>query len=147
MWDTNLVLRINCVVTVCFFGLMVQGQDVEPGGPPEHRAIHVVLCWLNEPGDQHGITTLLKTSSELAEIPGLLEIRAGTSISSDRPIVDSSFDVAFVMVFSSKSTMQEYLSHPKHREAVKDVLGPLVKRILVYDCFEEVVISHSDTSK
>ena len=69
----------------------------------------------------------------LKSIPGVVSLRAGTAIASERPIVDSSFDVALVISFTDRSALNSYLSHPLHVELVETTLKPLVARILVYD--------------
>lgn len=63
---------------------------------------------------------------------------AGTALKSDRPVVDSTFDLAILITFDSEKALQDYLDHPDHKAAVKDTLQPLVKRILVYD-FVDVI--------
>lgn len=63
---------------------------------------------------------------------------AGTALKSDRPVVDSTFDLAILITFDSEKALQDYLDHPDHKVAVKDTLQPLVKRILVYD-FVDVI--------
>ena len=99
----------------------------------EHKIVHIVLIWLHDPGNQNHIDKVIKVTQDLLEITEVLEIRVGESISSDRPIVDDSFDIALYMIFNSKEELQAYLVHPKHKEAVKTVLRPLANKILVYD--------------
>ena len=69
-------------------------------------------------------------------IPGVLEVRAGEVVKSDRPIVDSTYDVAIFLSYKSVDDMKAYLIHPDHKKAVKEVLRPLVKKVLVYDFIE-----------
>ncbi len=57
-------------------------------------------------------------------------------IQSGREIVDGSFDVAIYLSFGSKQILQEYLVHPVHKNAVKEILKPLVRKIVVYDFIE-----------
>ncbi len=102
----------------------------------ESKIVHIVLIWLNEPKNTNHLAEVIKTTRALQEIPEIEEIRVGESISSERPIVDDSFDVALFMVFDSKAALEAYLVHPKHKAAVKAVLRPLASRILVYD-FED----------
>jgi len=71
-------------------------------------------------------------------MPGVVTVSAGTALESDRPVVDSSFDLAIVITFDSEETLKAYLNHPDHKAAVKNTLQPLVKRILVYD-FVDVI--------
>jgi hypothetical protein len=52
---------------------------------------------------------------------------------SDRDIVDDSYDVGILIVTKNENELQKYLDHPIHQKAKKDVLVPLVDKILVYD--------------
>ncbi|MHC4599645.1 MAG: Dabb family protein [Planctomycetota bacterium] len=42
-----------------------------------------------------------------------------------------------VLSFENKEALGKYLVHPDHLKAVKEVLGPRVKKILVYDFTQE----------
>jgi len=50
--------------------------------------------------------------------------------------VDDSFDVGILLTFPDRQTMNAYLTHPDHKQAVKNVLKPLVSKIVVYDFTE-----------
>ena len=102
----------------------------------EPRAIHVVVAWLKKPGDEAARRKLIMESKKLGDIPGVVRVSAGTVIPSPRPMVDSSFDVVIVMTFRSSEDLERYPQNPRHQEAVKNVLGPLVERYIVYDIQE-----------
>ena len=105
------------------------------GSKPESRfgVTHVVLCWLKKPGDADQRRQLIETAHGFAAIPGVSLIAAGTALPSTRPVVDSSFDVAFVMMFENETALHAYDEHPIHRQAVETLLRPLTQKILVYD--------------
>ena len=94
---------------------------------------HVVICWLKTPGDETARQTLIDWSYKLKEIPGVVSITAGRPIPSTRPVVDSTYDVAFVMQFRDEQALQAYEVHPNHKKAVSEVLRPLTAKVLVYD--------------
>lgn len=94
---------------------------------------HVVLCWLKEPGNHTHKNKLIETSRELTIIPGILDLKVGEAVPSDRPIVDDSFDVGIVMSFADVASMQSYLSHEEHVRRVKAVFAPSCRKIQVYD--------------
>lgn len=126
VWE-NLIEYIN--------GLDIEAIKKKAAGG--QNVCHIVLCWLKEPGDSEGRDKIIETSKHFSEIPGVLSVRTGQVLPSEREIVDSSFDVAIVLWFRNKEEMSEYLVHPAHKKAVKDVLQPLVKKIVVYDFVEE----------
>jgi heme-degrading monooxygenase HmoA len=97
---------------------------------------HIVICWLKTPGDRAAAERLANASRKFAEIPGVLDVRAGQVLKSDREIVDSSFDVAVILTFESHFALADYLNHPAHKKAVKDTLRPLTAKIVVYDFVE-----------
>ena len=94
---------------------------------------HVVLCWLKEPGNAKHRNQIIEVSKSFQKIPGVLEVRAGQVVSSEREIVDDSFDVAILVIVPDQKRLTEYLDHPIHQKAKKDALIPLVDKIIVYD--------------
>ena len=115
-------------ILLCSFGCITV-QDVE-----NKRAIqHVVLCWLKEPGNAEHRNQIIEISKTFRKIPGVLEVRVGRVIKSDRAIVDDSFDVGILVIVPDAKRLQEYLDHPIHQDAKRDILLPLVKKVLVYD--------------
>ena len=58
-------------------------------------------------------------------------------VPSDRAIVDSSYDVAIYLTFETAEDLQGYLDHKDHVDAVKSILKPLTKKVLVYDFIEK----------
>ncbi len=94
---------------------------------------HVVLCWLKDKNVEEMAAVLLEKSQRLRSIPGVTSFRSGNVVQSTRDIVDDSFHVGFVMGFDSKEALDGYLSHPTHVSFVKDVLGPVMDKVVVYD--------------
>jgi len=128
-------MRIRFAI-VCLAAIAgAAGCCASPGRQPAtvSPVQHVVIFWLKNPGDQAARRQIVETSKTFTEIPGVLEVRAGTVVPSERPIVDSSFDVAILMTFKDAASMTAYLDDPIHQKAMKDVLTPHVKKILVYD--------------
>jgi hypothetical protein len=97
------------------------------------RLYHVVLCWLNEPGNEIHRKQIIEITKTFHKIPGVLDAQAGEVVMSDRDIVDDSYDVGILIVTKNENELQKYLDHPIHQKAKKDVLVPLVDKILVYD--------------
>ena len=94
---------------------------------------HVVLCWLKTPGDAEAIAAIAEASEALMSIPGVLRVETGTALASERSVVDDSFDIGIVFTLESAEALQGYLVHPDHVAASRDVLGPLVERVVIYD--------------
>ena len=97
---------------------------------------HVVVCWLNEHGNKEARQKVIEVSRGFSAIPGVIDVRVGRVIPSEREIVDSSFDVAIYLSFENEQKLFEYLNHPIHKKAVEKTLKPLVRKIVVYDFIE-----------
>ena len=76
---------------------------------------------------------IVEVSKSFRDIPGVLDVRAGQAVLSDRKIVDDSFDVAILVIVPDQKRLAEYLAHPVHQKAKSEILLPLVDRIVVYD--------------
>ncbi len=93
---------------------------------------HVVLCWLENPGKENR-DRVIETVRELAAIPGVMSLRVGPALPSDRDVVDDSFDVGISMSFRNREDMEKYVNHEEHVRRLKEVFLPLCKNIRVYD--------------
>ena len=117
---------------VIFVFLALAGcSSIEPAH--DHALHHVVLCWLKEPGNARHRQQIVEVSKSFRDIPGVLDVRVGQAVPSDREIVDDSFDVAILVIVPDQKRLAEYLDHPIHQKAKKDTLLPLVDKIVVYD--------------
>jgi hypothetical protein len=90
--------------------------------------------WLNEPGNAtHKAQMTAAARAFPKEIPGILSMSIGDALPSPREVVDDSFDLALVMRFRDKASLDAYEKHPVHVKAVKEVLAPNASRLKVYD--------------
>jgi hypothetical protein len=94
---------------------------------------HVVICWLKEPDSAVAREELSRVSKQLVQIPGVTDVQVGRKLSSPRPVVDSSYDLAIVFSLRDETALQKYLQHPLHRQAAQDVLKPLTRKVVIYD--------------
>ena len=94
---------------------------------------HVVVCWLKKPGDAEARCKVMEASAVLRSIPGVLDVHAGTMIPSSRKTVDSSFDVALVIVLENEEVLRQYVTHPIHQKIVRETIQPLVRKYVAYD--------------
>lgn len=133
MQQSNPVLTIFKPLLLLLILTFLAGPSV---ATDSHRVNHVVLCWLNDAGNAEQRQRIIELSKRFRNIPGVLEVRAGEVMASDRKIVDDSFDVGIYLTFADRERMTAYLKHPDHVAAVKEVLRPLVKKVLVYDFLE-----------
>lgn len=98
---------------------------------------HVILVRLHT-NDAPSREKLIATSkSFVGKIPGLRLVTAGQPLPSNRPFVQSDFDLGIYMLFDSPQSLAHYNTHPLHKQAVQDVLKPLAKEVRVYDFTHE----------
>jgi hypothetical protein len=97
------------------------------------KITHVVMVWLNEPGNKQQQAAFIKASEQLNNFPGIVNRHVGVVIPSDRKIVDDTFDVAVTVTLKNKKALQAYLNDPKHKKILHDKIKPLVNRTVVYD--------------
>lgn len=102
----------------------------------EGRINHLVLIWLKESGNTEQRQQVIEASRALEQIPGVIKIRAGSVMPSERAIVDDSFDVGVHMLFADRQSMERYTAAPEHLQIVKERVMPLAKKLVIYD-FEE----------
>ena len=113
-----------------------------PTGPSvangtDSRIVHVVLVWLKEPGNTAHRADVIEATRGFSSIPGVEEIRVGEPIPSQRTNVDNSYDIGLYIVFSSKEALETYLTHPEHKAAQRSILRPLVKKVVIYDFWDD----------
>ncbi len=94
---------------------------------------HVVFVWLKNPGDAAQRTAIIDASRELKKIPLVKQLQIGPMVPSDRPVVDSTFDIGISMLFENEGAMREYVVHPEHVRLVNEILKPHAARMAVYD--------------
>lgn len=110
------------------------GYEVTAKGKVEH----VVLVWLKKPGDAADRAKVVAAAKNFqAEIREIQRLSVGQPLPSERPVVDDSFDVGLVMRFANAQDLSTYEKHPVHVQAVKEILQPIAKKLLVYDVVAE----------
>jgi hypothetical protein len=125
---------LHIIIFVSF--LLPACQQSRDGTQSTSNVHHVVVCWLNEPDKEEARQKVIEVSRGFSAIPGVIDVRAGRVIHSEREIVDNSFDVAIYLSFENEQRLFEYLNHPIHKKAVEKTLKPLVRKVIVYDFIE-----------
>lgn len=129
--------RACCTLLITLFLTLSTGcQTTRRGGQDSavlHPVTHVVICWLKNPGDARDRQRIIEASQRLRTIPGVLDLQIGSAIPSDRPVVDSTYDLALVITFANERVLRSYEQHPIHQQLNREFLQPLVSRYTVYD--------------
>lgn len=102
----------------------------------EGRVNHLILIWLKDAGNPEQRRQIIEVTRALQQLPGVISVRVGSIMPSDRSVVDSSFDVGVHMLFADRQSMERYTANPEHVRTVTQLVMPLTKRLVIYD-FEE----------
>ncbi len=95
----------------------------------DQRVSHVVVVWLKEPGNEQMREKFIAASRALETLPGVLSRHVSAVISSDRPKIDDTFDVAVTVTFKNAAALKSYMKSQKHKDMLSKQLKPLVNRI------------------
>ena len=101
-----------------------------PPGPP---VTHVVLMWLRHPHRASDREQLVRAAHSLRMMPGVLKIETGRVIHPLPPEVRRDFDLGVVITFRDRAALLRYQRDPRHLEAMRRYLEPLVRRYEVYN--------------
>ncbi|MFC3151254.1 Dabb family protein [Litoribrevibacter euphylliae] len=94
---------------------------------------HVVLLWFKPEISENYIHEVSENTQSLLNIPGIQTLHTGRAITSDRPMVDDSFDLGVTMTFDSVASMQSYVSHPEHKAFLKRYIIGKTEKLVIYD--------------
>ena len=94
---------------------------------------HVVIFWTKPDMPDAADELLAGGEKYLKPIPGVLHFHMGRMASSERPVVDQTYQVALNITFPDKKTQDDYQEHPMHIEFVETVFKKNCARVVVYD--------------
>ena len=94
---------------------------------------HVVIFW-TDPEQPNAAQELIDGAHRyLKSIPGADFFHVGRMATSDRPVVDQSYQVALNIAFKDKATQDAYQVHEDHVKFVEEILKRVCKKVVVYD--------------
>lgn len=105
-------------------------QTVPPAAP---TVTHVVLMWLKHPERAADRSQLIRAARSLRMIPGVLRVEAGGAIPPVGPQARRDFDLGVVITFRDRAALRRYEKDPRHLEAMRHYLQPLVRHYEVYN--------------
>jgi hypothetical protein len=109
---------------------LLTGCQSNPIRQSQGQVRHVVIAWLKPGADRDKV---LASVHELSKIRGVVDYSAGYRIASERPMVDSTYDLAIVLTFDSVESLRAYPNDPVHLRITDQVVKPNVEKFVVYD--------------
>ncbi len=100
--------------------------------PLEGKFIHQVYFWLIHPDDHSANDALREGLQKLSAIPEILYFHIGSPAATRREVIDSSYSLSWMAVFSSAKDQDIYQEHPIHLEFVANC-SHLWNKVVVYD--------------
>ncbi len=100
---------------------------------PGPMVTQVVLMWLKHPHRTADRAQLVRAAHSLRVIPGVLQVETGRAIPPLGRKLPRDFDLAVVITFRDRGALQRYQRDPRHLEAMRRYLGPLVRHYEVYN--------------
>ena len=100
---------------------------------PSPTVTHVILLWLKHPDRAADRANLIRAAHSLARIPGVRRVETVRAVPALPPGFDPSFDFGVVITFRDHAAFQRYRKDPRHRDAMRRYLRPLVRRYEGYD--------------
>ena len=94
--------------------------------------MHTVFFWLNEDISDKDRQTFVDELELLMTDKNILEGNFGPPASTDRPVIDSSYDYGMVLKFDSIDTQNAYQVSPEHQRFL-DKCASMWTRVQVYD--------------
>jgi hypothetical protein len=101
--------------------------------PVSSTVTQVVVMWLKHPERSADRAQLTRAAHSLRMIPGVLRVQTGRSVPALPPGADRSFDLGVVITFRDRAALQRYEKDPRHLEAMRRYLQPLVRRYEIYN--------------
>lgn len=126
MKKVSFLLQIMLLAYLCSFVSHVSAKE-------SAKITHVVMVWLKQPGNEQQRAAFIKASEQLNDLPGIVNRHVGVVLSSDRAIIDDTFDVAVTVTMESQEALKAYLNNPKHKKILNEKIKPLINRVVAYD--------------
>ncbi len=94
--------------------------------------IHHVFFWLKNPENQEESGRLLAGLNTLLGIEPKILGHVGGPASTNRGVIDTSYNFSLLLIFNNLEEQEAYQGHPTHLKFIEDC-GALWERVVVYD--------------
>lgn len=94
--------------------------------------VHAVYFWLNKDNPELLNEFIEKGLPKLAKVPSIQSVYWGPPAGTDRPVVDNSYDLAWIVNFANAEDQEKYQVDPLHVEFVEKYKS-LFEKVQVFD--------------
>jgi len=128
-------MRVAIFLICLVFLLTASGTEAADAG--SGQITHVMLFWLNRPGNINDQNFLLRGLRTIRRVRGVSEVRIGRSLAVHGLGVEQSFDLGAVIIFRDREALEKFERDSRRRTALAAMLQPLVRRYIVYNFSSE----------
>lgn len=94
--------------------------------------IHHVYFWLKNSGNKDDKAKLIEGLKKLSRVKTIKNYYIGQPAATRREVIDSSYDVSWLLFFETPADQDSYQTDPVHLKFVEDC-SSLWKKVVVYD--------------
>ncbi|MDZ4744239.1 MAG: Dabb family protein [Verrucomicrobiota bacterium] len=130
----NQKLAFHLIILILFLVARVDASDQTI---QTKTVTHIAIIWLKKTAASDSRDALINATKGGLKIPGVKSVQVGSAIQSERPVVDSSYDLGVSMEFESLQALRNYEQNPIHKKSDEDTLKPLASKFIIYDFVNE----------
>lgn len=97
--------------------------------------IHHVFFWLKHPESNDDKQQLITGLKKLATVSSIQSFHIGTAASTSRDVIDGSYAVSWLLLFTDKAAQDHYQTDPIHLQFIKEC-AHLWEKVVVYDSID-----------
>ena len=94
--------------------------------------VHSVYFWLKSDLSDSERGDFAAGLETLKEIPAAEAVYVGTPSTTDRPVIDNSYDFALTLIFRDMDAHDAYQVDPRHKSFL-ETFKPMFEKVLIYD--------------
>lgn len=98
----------------------------------KHVFVHHVYFWLKNSSDKEAQNQLIEGLNILSGASVINGFHIGVPAGTNREVIDSTYNVSWLLFFKNKEDQDIYQTHPMHLQFIKDC-AYLWDKVLVYD--------------
>ena len=97
--------------------------------------IHHVYFWLKNPGNKEDKAKLVEGLRKLSKVKTIKNFYIGQPAATQRDVIDSSYDISWLLFFDNAADQDSYQSDPVHLKFVEEC-SSLWQKVVVYDSID-----------
>ena len=94
--------------------------------------VHHVYFWLKRPSNEEDKKNLIEGLNILSGASVIDGSHIGIPAETNREVIDSSYNVSWLLIFKNKEDQDTYQTHPMHLQFIADCVH-LWEKVVVYD--------------